>query len=355
LGVSLCCKVGAGGRVGGAVLFHMTEQSSYNSMQHHPHGTAKSPGATIKKHLSGSFVSTVVMWKVNALDLLHVSSVSCYPATIAAPNQKETPLNQLDDLLAIMAKLRDPEKGCPWDLKQDFASIVPHTLEEAYEVAETIETGNFAELKDELGDLLFQVVFYSQLALEEDKFNFADVTSAICEKLIRRHPHIFSDKVFTSDEQIHANWEKEKAKERQQKSVDEVGLLANVPHNLPALTRANKLQKRCATVGFEWPDVKGALLKVKEEIEEVEQELARPDLDHDAIGEELGDLFFALVNVTRYLKHDPETIVRAANRKFERRFEQVEAMTKRSGKTLQGSSLEEMDALWEEVKVIERK
>ncbi len=260
----------------------------------------------------------------------------------------------LEDLLAIMAKLRDPQTGCPWDLKQDFASIVPHTLEEAYEVAETIETGNFAELKDELGDLLFQVVFYSQLAKEEEQFVFADVINAICEKLTRRHPHIFSDKVFTSDAQIHANWEQEKAKERQQKSADEVRLLANVPHNLPALTRANKLQKRCATVGFEWHDVSGALAKVKEEIEEVEAELDRDEVDSEAVGEELGDLFFALVNVTRYLKHDPEKILRMANRKFERRFDQVETMTKQAGKTLEGSSLEQMDALWEVVKAKER-
>lgn len=264
--------------------------------------------------------------------------------------------NQLmDNLLAIMAKLRDPQSGCPWDLKQSFASIVPHTLEEAYEVAETIETGNFAELKDELGDLLFQVVFYSQLAQEDNQFTFADVTNAICEKLTRRHPHIFADKVFTSDEQVHANWEKEKAKERQQKSVDgQASLLANVPLNLPALTRANKLQKRCATVGFEWPDVRGALLKVKEEIEEVEQELDRDTVDHDAVGEELGDLFFALVNVSRYLKHDPEKILRAANRKFERRFAEVESMTEEAGRTLQDSTLEQMDGLWDEVKVKER-
>ncbi|MFT5164163.1 MAG: ATP diphosphatase, partial [Alteromonadaceae bacterium] len=195
---------------------------------------------------------------------------------------------QLDDLLAIMAQLRDPQTGCPWDLKQDFASIVPHTLEEAYEVAETIETGNFADLKDELGDLLFQVVFYAQLAQEQNQFAFADVIDAICAKLTRRHPHIFADKTFTTDAQIHANWENEKAKERQQKSSAPVALLADVPHNLPALTRANKLQKRCATVGFEWPDVKGALLKVKEEIDEVEQELDREQFDNDALGEELG-------------------------------------------------------------------
>jgi ATP diphosphatase len=257
----------------------------------------------------------------------------------------------MEQLLAIMAKLRDPVKGCPWDLKQDFKSIVPHTLEEAYEVAETIESENYGELKDELGDLLFQVVFYSQLGKEQNHFDFDDIVAAISEKLTRRHPHIFSDKVFETDEQVHANWAREKAKERQQKTDDgEVSLLENVPHNLPSLTRANKLQKRCATVGFEWPDVSGALVKVREEIEEVEQELAADEIDHDAVGEELGDLFFALVNVTRYLKHDPESIVRAANRKFEKRFKQVEVLTKEAGRTLDESSLEQMDRLWEEVK-----
>lgn len=247
-----------------------------------------------------------------------------------------------------MAKLRDPDTGCPWDIKQTYKTIVPHTLEEAYEVAETIERENFDELKGELGDLLFQVVFYSQLAKEEGRFEFDDVVTAICEKLVRRHPHVFADKNFDNDTQVNQNWEKEKAKERAQKG--EQSLLDDVPHNLPALSRANKLQKRCATVGFEWPDVDGALAKVKEEIDEVEQELHAETVDRDALGEELGDLFFALVNVTRYLKHDPESLLRAANRKFEKRFREVERRTKASGKTLQDSTLKEMDDLWEEVK-----
>lgn len=260
----------------------------------------------------------------------------------------------MEKLLDIMTKLRDPQSGCPWDLKQDFKSIVPHTLEEAYEVAETIEAENYSELKEELGDLLFQVVFYSQLGKEQNHFEFDDIVAAICEKLIRRHPHIFSDKTFNSDEEVNANWEAEKAKEREQKANEPVSLLENVPHNLPSLSRAKKLQKRCATVGFEWPDVQGALAKVKEEIDEVEAEIEKADVDHDAIGEELGDLFFAMVNVTRYLKHDPETIVRAANRKFERRFKQVEAMTTQAGRTLEDSTLEQMDDLWEAVKHKER-
>lgn len=254
----------------------------------------------------------------------------------------------MQNLIEIMAKLRDPDTGCPWDIKQTYKTIVPHTLEEAYEVAETIERENFDELKGELGDLLFQVVFYSQLAKEEGRFEFDDVVTAICEKLVRRHPHVFADKNFDNDTQVNQNWEKEKAKERAQKG--EQSLLDDVPHNLPALSRANKLQKRCATVGFEWPDVDGALAKVKEEIDEVEQELHAETVDRDALGEELGDLFFALVNVTRYLKHDPESLLRAANRKFEKRFREVERRTKASGKTLQDSTLKEMDDLWEEVK-----
>jgi ATP diphosphatase len=262
--------------------------------------------------------------------------------------------NSMEELLAIMAKLRDPENGCPWDLKQTFKSIVPHTLEEAFEVADTIENEDYDELKGELGDLLFQVVFYAQLGKEEKRFDFDDIVAGICEKLTRRHPHIFSDKTFATDAEVSANWEREKIKEREKKAQQEVSLLENVPHNLPALTRANKLQKRCATVGFEWPDVAGALLKVREEIDEVEEELAAKEVDKEALGEELGDLFFALTNVTRYLKHDPESILRAANRKFERRFKQVEVMTKEAGRTMEESTLEQMDGLWEEVKVIER-
>lgn len=251
-------------------------------------------------------------------------------------------------LIQIMTKLRDPDGGCPWDIKQTYQSIVPHTLEEAYEVAYTIEQGDYDALKDELGDLLFQVIFYSQLAKEEGRFEFDDVVGAICDKLIRRHPHVFGQKQFGSEAQIKGNWEAEKAKEREQKG--EISLLDDVPHNLPALSRANKLQKRCATVGFEWPDVKGALAKVKEEIDEVEQELDAKTVDNDAVGEELGDLFFALVNVSRYLKHDPETLLRQANQKFESRFREVEQRTLAQGRTLAESTLEQMDGLWEAVK-----
>lgn len=258
----------------------------------------------------------------------------------------------MKELLEIMERLRDPETGCPWDIKQTYKTIVPHTLEEAYEVAQTIEAEDYDELKGELGDLLFQVVFYSQLGKEEGRFTFDDVVGAISEKLIRRHPHVFSDKNFDTDEQVNSNWETEKAKERESKG--EKALLDNVPHNLPALTRSNKLQKRVATVGFEWPDVQGAIDKVKEEIDEVEQELNHDEVDHEKLGEEIGDLFFALVNVSRYLKHDPESLLRAANQKFERRFRQVEQMTIDAGKTLKGSTLEEMDGLWEDVKKIEK-
>ncbi|WP_143871327.1 nucleoside triphosphate pyrophosphohydrolase [Catenovulum sediminis] len=262
---------------------------------------------------------------------------------------------QLNDLLDIMRALRDPDSGCPWDLKQNYQSIVPHTLEEAYEVADAIEQGDFEELKGELGDLLFQVVFYCQLATEENRFDIADVIHTVSEKLVRRHPHVFSNADFSDDAQIKANWEAEKAKERAQKSESEFNsVLDNVPTNLPALTRANKLQKRCASVGFDWPDINGAIDKVKEEIAELEVELAQKD--HDAqqkalIAEELGDLMFALVNVNRKLKLDPETTLRAANQKFEKRFRKIEILaSKKYTDDFAHLSLQQMEALWQQVK-----
>ena len=180
----------------------------------------------------------------------------------------------MDKLRWIMQQLRDPETGCPWDLKQDFASIVPHTIEEAYEVAEAIAQQDFTELEKELGDLLFQVVFYSQLGEEQKSFSFDDVVAAFCEKLIRRHPHVFGDTALNSDAEIKANWENEKAKERQQKSGKEsISILADIPNALPALSRANKIQKRCAHVGFDWENIEQCFEKVKEEVEEVKLEL----------------------------------------------------------------------------------
>lgn len=249
-------------------------------------------------------------------------------------------------LLGIMSRLRDPQSGCPWDLKQSYATIVPYTLEEAYEVADAIARENFDELKDELGDLLFQVVFYAQIAKEEGRFEFDDCVAAICDKLERRHPHVFGD--LSADnlnaDKVLQNWEALKSAER--KEVGQHSVLDNIPQAMPALSRAYKLQKRCANVGFDWPDVEGCWDKVKEEILEVEQ----TEAGSAELSEELGDLMFALVNVVRKHRLDPEAVMRAANSKFETRFRAVEQALAVQGKTPQQSNLAEMEALWQQVK-----
>ncbi|WP_258872121.1 nucleoside triphosphate pyrophosphohydrolase [Thalassotalea euphylliae] len=258
----------------------------------------------------------------------------------------------------IMAQLRDPETGCPWDLKQDFASIVPHTIEEAYEVAEAINQQDFSELEKELGDLLFQVVFYSQLGAEQKRFDFDSVVAAICEKLIRRHPHVFGDKTLTTDADIKANWENEKANERKQKNQQEnLSILADIPQALPALSRANKIQKRCAHVGFDWDNISQCFEKVEEEVAEVKAELTS-DLTNSAqqarLGEELGDLLFAVVNVCRHAKQDPEALLRAANDKFSKRFKHVEQQATSSGKTMAEHDLTTLEQFWQSAKQVEK-
>lgn len=258
--------------------------------------------------------------------------------------------HNIDILLNIMSKLRDPDGGCPWDLKQDFASIVPHTLEEAYEVAECIEHEQFLELKDELGDLLFQIVFYAQLGKEQQLFNFDDVVAAICDKLVRRHPHVFANEEVLSEEQLKANWEAQKAGERKQKTL--VNILDDIPHALPALSRAQKIQKRVASVGFDWPSITGALDKVEEEFQEVREELETNAPD-DKLAEELGDLMFALVNVIRHAGFNAEHVLRNANNKFTRRFNQVELTISKS-KPMKEATLEEMEAVWQRVKKLEK-
>lgn len=263
--------------------------------------------------------------------------------------QQSTPISQL---LNIMSRLRDPESGCPWDLKQDFASIVPHTLEEAYEVADAIEQGDYAELKLELGDLLFQVVFYAQLAKEQELFDFDEIVQGISEKLIRRHPHIFSQTQFKDENAIKANWEQEKAKERLAKqgtNTEQPSVLDDIPKAMPALSRANKIQKRCATVGFDWTELGPVIDKIREEIEEVEAELHRP-VNEEALTEELGDLMFAVVNLSRHLKRDPEQTLRKANDKFEKRFRLLEQLALAQGKQTQDCSLDELEELWQKVK-----
>ena len=263
----------------------------------------------------------------------------------------------MNKLRWIMTELRDPETGCPWDIKQDFSSIVPHTIEEAYEVADAVmdavEHQDFSELEKELGDLLFQVIFYSQLGHEQKKFDFDSVVNAICEKLIRRHPHVFGDKNLSSDADINANWENEKAKERQQKSASEqISILADIPKNLPALSQAAKIQKRCAHVGFDWHNIQDVFAKVVEEVEEVKVEIEQND--SDALAEELGDLMFAVVNLCRHAKKDPEQLLRQANQKFTKRFHGVEKQVENSGLEFEQHSLETLEAYWQQVKINEK-
>ncbi|MCA1804227.1 MAG: nucleoside triphosphate pyrophosphohydrolase [Xanthomonadaceae bacterium] len=262
-------------------------------------------------------------------------------------NEHPPPVEGIQRLLDIMARLRDPDGGCPWDREQDFASIAPYTIEEAYEVAEAIAHGDPEELRDELGDLLFQVVFHARMAGECGWFGFDDVVEAICDKMIRRHPHVFADaEVADAREQTEA-WEAMKAHERARKQQDS-SVLAGVSLALPGLTRARKLQARAARIGFDWPEQSGVLAKVHEELREVEQALESGTTE--AIEEELGDLLFAVVNLARHREVDPEAAVRAANSKFTRRFQRMEQCAKESGNDLSGLGLEAMDALWERAK-----
>jgi len=262
----------------------------------------------------------------------------------------------IDKLRWIMSQLRDPDTGCPWDIKQNFASITAHTIEEAYEVVDAIEQNDFVELNKELGDLLFQVIFYSELGQEQNLFNFDSVVESICEKLIRRHPHVFSNADLNSDAQIKANWENEKAKERQAKNQQEdLSILADIPNNLPALSQAAKIQKRCSHVGFDWDDINDVFAKVEEEVLEVKEELDAKNINQKALSEEIGDLMFAVVNLCRHVKEDPETLLRRANKKFSKRFHGVEAQVNESGKSFTEHNLSELENYWQEVKIKEQK
>jgi ATP diphosphatase len=254
----------------------------------------------------------------------------------------------IDDLLQIMAQLRAPGTGCPWDLQQDFHSIVPYTLEEAYEVADAIEQGNPAALKEELGDLLFQVVYHAQMAQEAGWFDFNAVVEGICEKMVRRHPHVFADDDIETAEAQTAAWEVHKQRERGQQD----SALDGVPLALPALTRADKLQKRASRVGFDWPSIHGVSDKVEEELEELREEI-KNNAGADALMDEAGDLLFAAVNLVRHAGIDPEAALRQGNRKFSRRFRMVERLSEAAGKTVAVTDLDTLDRYWDEVKELE--
>ncbi len=261
----------------------------------------------------------------------------------------------IERLVEIMALLRHPDKGCPWDVVQDFASIAPHTIEEAYEVAEAIETGDMAALEDELGDLLLQVVFHARMAEEAGRFDFNSVAAAICDKLVRRHPHIFGDAVVKTAAAQTRAWEDQKATERRRKAAgngETDSVLDGVSVALPALTRAAKIQKRAARVGFDWRAATEVLDKCREEIGELERELAE-DETGDRVEDEIGDLFFTCVNLARKLEIDPETALRRGNAKFERRFRRMERMLADRGLHIEDTSLAEKEALWQRAKMNE--
>ncbi len=256
----------------------------------------------------------------------------------------------VDALLEVMRRLRDPETGCPWDREQTFATIAPYTIEESYEVADAIARHDMRDLKEELGDLLFQVVFHARLAEEQGLFDFNDVAQGMADKLIRRHPHVFGDVSHRTAEEQTVAWEVTKAAER--KAKDKHGILDDVPLGLPALTRAAKLTKRAARVGFDWPSVHEVLDKLDEETAELKAEIAQGDVEKAR--EELGDLLFVLANLARKLDVEPEDALRGTNAKFVRRFAAIEAALAARGKTPDQSDLAEMDALWNAAKVAER-
>ena len=260
---------------------------------------------------------------------------------------------EVDDLLAIMARLRDPVSGCPWDREQTFATIAPYTIEEAYEVADAIDRRDYDHLRDELGDLLLQVVFHARMAEEAGLFGFGDVVAAICDKLTRRHPHVFADKVIESTAEQSASWEVLKAAERAQRGDEDRSALAGIARGMPEWQRALKLQKRAARVGFDWPDVTPVFDKLHEEIEEVRAEFADGS-DPDRLTDEIGDVLFVCVNLARHANVDVSRALRHANVKFERRFRRMEEFAAAADELLAGYTLAEQDALWNRAKAEER-
>ena len=271
-----------------------------------------------------------------------------------------TPSRDIDRLIQIMAALRTPVTGCPWDLEQNFATIVPYTIEEAYEVADAITRGDFDDLREELGDLLLQVVYHARMAEEENAFAFGDVVEAITRKMIRRHPHVFADKdgniapaaVKSAWERIKAEEKAERAARRPAEETTPKSLLSGVKAGQPALTRAMELQRKASTVGFDWNDPRAVLAKIREEADEIEAALDSGNPDE--LADETGDLLFALVNLARHVGADPESALRGTNAKFERRFAYIERALSAKGRSLEQATLEEMDALWNEAKAAQQ-
>lgn len=274
---------------------------------------------------------------------------------MAEPDTRAMADGDIAQLLAIMAKLRNPDGGCPWDLQQDFSTIAPYTIEEAYEVADAIDRGDLPALKDELGDLLLQVVFHAQMAQEQGAFAFSDVVAAICDKMVRRHPHVFGDAEVADAQTQTRHWEDIKRAERQAAGEQDASALAGISRGLPEWQRAVKLQSRAAKVGFDWPGPEPVIAKLHEEIEEVRAEFAHGDVaaNRERLEDEIGDLLFVAANLARHAKVDVGAAMRRANLKFERRFRAMEALAKSDGVELSALSLEKQDAYWDKVKVLE--
>jgi ATP diphosphatase len=269
-------------------------------------------------------------------------------------------VSQLSRLLDIMQQLRAPETGCPWDQKQGFESIVPHTIEETYEVADAIFSGDMHDIKDELGDLLFQIVFYAELGKEQGDFDFEDIAQAISDKLIRRHPHVFNVSDVTelntenghkTQDELNNQWEQIKAQERLSKKKElDTSTLANIPQGMTPLLRAQKIQKKCSKVGFDWTELPPVVDKIHEEIEEVLAEVNVSEPNQEAVEEEIGDLLFAVVNLARHTSVNAETALIKANRKFEKRFRQVEQVIEKQGLSMESANIQQMEAAWQHIK-----
>jgi len=258
-------------------------------------------------------------------------------------------------LLSIMAQLRHPQDGCAWDIKQDFGSLIPYTIEEAYEVADAIERNDLEDLRSELGDLLLQVVFHSRIAEEQQLFDFEQVAEGICDKLVRRHPHVFAGEKFHTEAERKQAWEEAKSAERRQKAgnVEQQSVLAGIAVNLPALVQCEKIQNRAASHGFDWPDIAPVFDKVMEELDEVREAWLSGDQAH--VQEEIGDLLFVAVNLARHLHINPEIALKASNKKFSKRFQYIEQQVAASGRTLRDCQLAELDAFWDEAKQVLKK